>query len=528
MATFEVQGADGKTYEVVAPNMEAAAAAIKSVTVAPAGGLKESGLNPTATIANFANAMAFGQGDEFLGFKAGLGSMLSGGDYLPAYQAERDSVRGNMALINEKYPGSALLGGVGGAMVPALASAPLGIGKTALETVFRGMGLGAVEGGLQGSGNADGRDMLKETATGVIAGGLIGAAAPMVVGGLGMIKNAIKDPLTGSLDALLGRANAVKSNRVIADLLRGSKKTEGDIVAEIAAAQRAGQPEFTLMDVLGVPGQRKASALTRRGGDSGTEIADFLSSRQSGQGDRVGAFVEDAFGAGGTTAAKTEDALVVARRKAANEGYKAASAGAKPVDVRPAVAHLDETISKMSGSGLVPPKIVTEFKKIRAKLAGKSPKREPTTLSDYDSVLALWKEVKDDIDKAFNSGDGSLGEALKPIRDSLEGSLSESSDLFRATNAEYRASSKVIKAVKEGGVMATSGRDADNIPQFGAMTAEEQRAARVGYGDVLLRKLRDVTAPATNRAKDDQLPWWVYLGMITAPLTALMGIMLLT
>ena len=29
-------------------------------------------------------------------------------------------------------------------------------------------------------------------------------------------------------------------------------------------------------------------------------------------------------------------------------------------------------------------------------------------------------------------------------------------------------------------------------------------------------------------AKDDQLPWWVYLGMITAPLTALMGIMLLT
>ena len=28
--------------------------------------------------------------------------------------------------------------------------------------------------------------------------------------------------------------------------------------------------------------------------------------------------------------------------------------------------------------------------------------------------------------------------------------------------------------------------------------------------------------------KDDQLPWWVYVGMITAPLTALVGIMLLT
>ena len=71
MAIFEVQGPDGKTYEVEAPSMEAAAEAIGSFGDMPKGG---SSANPEGVAdfqnralafgANAAQGMAFGLGDD--------------------------------------------------------------------------------------------------------------------------------------------------------------------------------------------------------------------------------------------------------------------------------------------------------------------------------------------------------------------------------------------------------------------------------------------------------------------------------
>ena len=66
----------------------------------------------------------------------------------------------------------------------------------------------------------------------------------------------------------------------------------------LAAAAKAGQPEYRMVDALGLPGQRMASGLTRAGGAPGDEVAEFLATRQSGQPERVRAFVKNAFGVG--------------------------------------------------------------------------------------------------------------------------------------------------------------------------------------------------------------------------------------
>lgn len=509
MAKFEIQGPDGKTYEVEAGSMEEAAAALSSFAPAPAGGsaANKPAVNDfrnrlTVLGANAANSMAFGLGDEAEGVRAGIKSMVEGEGFMPAYRAERDATRAEMATVNERFPVMATTGQVAGAMAPALAMAPLATGKTALEIGLRGFGLGAAEGAAQGAGNADGRSVGWEAIKGALIGGGAGVAAPAIVGGARAALNAVADPATG----FFGIASRSKANRALAGAVERSGKSVGDLDALLAAARSAGQPEFRIVDALGLPGQRMASGIVRAGSAPGDEVAEFLATRQSGQPERVGAFVEDAFNVGGTTAAKTREGLVETRRATAKSEFDAAEGNAAPVDVRPAVGILDSTIGKMSGSGLEPPRVVAEFQKLRSKLAGATKEGNPTTLSDYNSVLALWREVKDDIDTAFASGNGSIGEALKPVRDALEASLADSSDMFRKATANYRSASGVIDAVDEGAMMATKGRAADNVPRFGAMAAAEQDAARVGYGDRLLAQLEGMTAPTANRAKPLQSP----------------------
>lgn len=447
--------------------------------------------------ANASNAAAFGLGDEAMGLKAGLSGLMSGKGFGEEYARERDRVRGDMATVNAEYPSAATTGNIMGAMVPALAMSPLASGKTLLETGIRSTGLGAAEGAMQGAGNADGRGIVENAIRGAMFGGAAGLAAPAIVGAVRAAKNGALDPLTG----IFGIANKSKANRALSGAMGRSGMTAADLDSLVAAATAAGQPEFRLVDALGLPGQRLASGIARSGGAPGDEVANFLATRQSGQPERVGAFLEDAYDVGGTTAAKTKEGLIESRRSTAKAEYDAAAANANPVDVRGAVTMLDDTISQMSGSGISPPRVVGVFNDLRKKLAGMTAKGEPTTLSDYKSVLAIWREVKDDIDKAFRAGDGSVGEALKPVRDALEVALADSSDMFRSATANYRAASGPISAVDEGATMASRGRAADNVSTFNAMPDASKAAARVGYGDELLRRMEGVSAPTSNRAR---------------------------
>lgn len=505
MAIFEVQGPDGKTYEVEAPTMEAAAEAIGSFGAMPKGG---SSVNPEGMAdfqnraltfgANAAQGMSFGLGDEFSGAIAGIKSMLGGGEYLPAYRAERDDARADMAIISERYPNAATGGYLTGAAIPAITAGPLATGESMLGTMGRSGLLGMTEGGLQGAGNADGRGIVGETIKGGLIGLGAGIAAPAVIGAATLAKRGLFE----GLPQMFGKASQTKANRAIADALMRSGKTAPDVDALIAAATRDGQPEFRLMDALGLPGQRAANGLTRAGGAPGDEVADFLATRQSGQPERVGAFVEDAFGVKGTTAAKTQQGLMDARSAAADTAYDAARGNAAPVDIRGALGVIDARTGGMAGSGVTGDGIDAKLLGYRSRLAAQpGPDGVMRELSDFDRVLGVKQAIQDDIGAAVRAGRNNEARELGKLVKELDAALEGSSDMYRTANDGFRSASKVIDAVDEGAMMATRGRAADNVPRFGAMAAAEQGAARTGYGDRLLAQLETMSAPTANRAK---------------------------
>lgn len=505
MAIFEVQGPDGKTYEVEAPSMEAAAEAIGSFGAMPKGGVRADPVavndlqnRLTTLTANAAQGMSFGLGDEFSGAVEGVKSMMGGGDYLPAYRAERDDARADMATISEAYPNAATGGYLAGAAIPAITAGPLATGESMLGTMGRSGLLGMTEGGLQGAGNADGRGIVGETIKGGLIGLGAGIAAPAVIGAATLAKRGVFE----GLPQMFGKASQTKANRAIADALMRSGKTAPDIDALIAAATRDGQPEFRLMDALGLPGQRAANGLTRAGGAPGDEVADFLATRQSGQPERVGAFVEDAFGVKGTTAAKTQQGLMDARSAAADTAYDAARGNAAPVDIRGALGVIDARTGGMAGSGVTGDGIDAKLLGYRDRLAAQpGPDGVMRELSDFDRVLGVKQAIQDDIGAAVRAGRNNEARELGKLVKELDAALEGSSDMYRTANDGFRSASKVIDAVDEGAMMATRGRAADNVPRFGAMAAAEQGAARTGYGDRLLAQLETMSAPTANRAK---------------------------
>lgn len=511
MAIFEIQGPDGKTYEVEAPTIEQAASAVQSLA-GPKGG---SSVNPQAVnemqdkgralATGIANGASFGFGDNIAGVIEGAKELSQGRSFGRGYDYGVEMARQGTALDQAANPGTMLTGNLIGAGAQGLAAAPLATGTSALRTMSRSGGIGAVEGALQGAGNADGQDTLGQGVRGGVIGGFAGVAAPAVVGGAAAIKNAVKDPVTGVVDALLSRANAGKANRAVGEAVRASGMTKDQIIDAVRMAAQQGQPEYRLMDALGIAGQRQASGVARAGGDAATEIQNFLTQRQLDQGDRVGSFIDEAFGTTGTTAAKTRDSLTAARSAEADAAYSAARGNAAPVDVRGALGVIDSRIGGMSGSGITGDGIDAKLAAYRSRLAGSGSGLGPgvtgAELSDFDRVLGVKQAIQDDIGAAVRAGRNNEARELGKVVAELDAALEASSDMYRTANDSFRQASRVIDAVDTGAGMAARGRAADNVPAFNALTAAEQDAARVGYGDLLLNRLEAVTAPTANRAK---------------------------
>lgn len=473
--------------------------------VQPAGGAS---VNPQAVnemqnkgralATGIANGASFGFGDNIAGVIEGAKELTQGRSFGRGYDYGVEMARQGTALDHAANPGTMLTGNLIGAGAQGLAAAPLAGGTSALRTMARSGGIGAVEGALQGAGNADGQDTLGQGIRGGVIGGFAGVAAPAVVGGAAAIKNAVKDPVTGVVDALLSRANAGKANRAVGEAVRASGMTKDQIIDAVRMAAQQGQPEYRLMDALGIAGQRQASGVARAGGDAATEIQNFLTQRQLDQGDRVGSFIDEAFGTTGTTAAKTRDSLTAARKAAADPAYEAARQAAGPVNLTPTIETIDTLLNRnpiLGESALGATEIGKRLMSLRGQLQAGGEQ-----LIAFDQVM----NVKEDLGRVIQ-GLKSSGKPVPPqlaqVFGELDSALEAASSGYRAANDGYRSASRVIDAVDTGAGMAARGRAADNVPAFNAMTAAEQDAARVGYGDLLLNRLEAVTAPTANRAK---------------------------
>lgn len=480
----------------------------------------------------------FGLLDELAGVRGAILGANEGGErgfegtMGERYSRERDKVRELLDNSQETNPTAFGVGNFTGAMVPGAMVAPLATGGSLLSTMGRSGVMGAVEGAMHGAGNADGDPLGPAAAWGAGVGGGLGVAAPAVVHGAGAAKNAILDPAK----SVMNLGNKSRANRAIANTLRASKKTPGEVAKEIAQAAADGQPEYRLMDAMGVPGQRRASGITRTGGDAAAEIAEFLEKRQLGQGERVAGFVDDAFGFRGqgsgntlpmdplnpppqtsrqvlsgpqTSAAQTKTALENARSATADAAYSKARGNAAPVDVRGALGVIDDRIGGMQGSNVAGDSIDGKLASYRSRLAADpAPDGEiARELSDFDRVLGVKQSIQDDIGAAVRAGRNNEARELGKLADALDQALEASSDMYRTANDGFREASKVIGAVDEGKAMARPGaRSADTVSQFQAMTPDQQSAARIGYGDDLMAKIEANTSPTSNKAKPLQSP----------------------
>ena len=446
---------------------------------------------------------SFGLQDEFAGVNnAVFGGRAPGATMGERYVSGRDDQRATNQSSQANEPLAYGGGQVAGAIAPALLAGPLASGKNAVSTGLRGAGIGGLEGALHGAGGADGRGVANQAAKGALAGAAVGLAAPLAVGAVSKAKGMV----SGLGESAFNIGNPNKANEAISRLIQQSKKTPDGIGQEVTRAAKQGQPEFRLMDALGLTGQRAASGLARKGGESGEKIAEYLMRRQGDQGDRVGGFVEDAFNVRGTTAARTTDSLKQARTEQANTAYDAARGNAAPVDVRSAVDVIDQRIGGMEGSNVNGDAIDSKLAGYRNRLAAKpAPNGEISReLSDFDRVLGVKQSIQDDIGAAIRAGRNNEARELGKLAQELDGALENSSDMYRTANDGFREASGVIDAVEKGAGMSGRGRGADTTNSFQSMSPNQQGAARIGYGDSLLEKLEKVTSPTSNRAKSLQ------------------------
>jgi len=427
------------------------------------------------------------------------------GSFGDRYEQSRDLQRGQFNDAREANPGAFMAGDVGGAVVQALTTLPIATGATIWNTIARGTGIGAVEGTLQGAGNADGVDVGKKALAGGLLGSILGGGAPVAALAGSKATRLLSDPAGGLIDLALGRANQGKANRTITSALQKSGQGSDDVARSIAKAAADGQPEYTLMDALGMPGQRTANGIVR-GGDSkaGLDLADFLEKRQLGQPERVSRFIDDAFGMNGQSAEQTRTAMTSARGKAADTAYSAARGNAAPVDVRGAISVIDNRIGGMNGSGVVGDGIDGKLASYRNRLAAKPPPNGEISreLSDFDRVLGVKQSIQDDIGAAVRAGRNNEARELGKLVEELDAALENSSDMYRTANDGFRKASTEIDAIDQGvDMLRPVRRETDTTQQFGKMTPEQQQAARTGYGDRMLSGIEANKAPTANRAK---------------------------
>ena len=465
------------------------------------------------------NGITFGHGDTLAGVKGAVfgqntqedGNLSAdfSGTMADRYASERDKYREQQDQSQAENPNTYGGGNIMGAAVPAIAGGLLTGGQSMLGQAGYGMGIGAIEGALHGTGNADGKDVLTQGAKGALVGAGAGALAPVAVGAAGAIKNAAKDPVTGVVDALVGRANTGKANRAIMDAMRQSKKTPDELGQAVMRAAQEGQPEYRMMDAMGLPGQRSASGVARLGGEPGADIADFLNKRQAGQGERVAGFVDEGFGMNGETAKQAVGRMTADRKSAADAAYDAARGNAAPVDVRGALGVIDDRIGGMNGSNITGDSIDAKLAGYRNRLAADpAPDGEISReLSDFDRVLGVKQSIQDDIGAAVRAGRNNEARELGKVMAELDSALEQSSDMYRTANDGFRQSSQAIDAVDAGaGMSRPSARAADTTQQFQGMPPDQQQSARLGYGDELLRKLEANPSPTANKAKPLQSP----------------------
>lgn len=451
-----------------------------------------------------ADTASFGFADEL---SAGLGAATGLGGEFGDFSGNLHRQRIEQELRDQNDPYSSLIGRLGGAIGTGvgLAKGGLSLGANAVNA---GSGLGrvamasaadgAIAGGLYGAGSGEGlTDRMGDAAKGAMLGGAVGGAVPLATAGI----SAAAQPL---IAPIMSRLKPQKyAEKALAEGVRRSGMSSDDIANALARSQADDQGMFTVADAMGHSGQRMLSTVARNPNNSRQTIADTLTTRQMGQGDRLSRTLAEGFGASDTAAQRTAR-LTAERGALANVNYDAARQGAGSVDISGALSVMDDIltpgVNRMAnpGSGIADDSLEGIVRRAKYLLSdGKS------QLTSFNGVLRAKQDIADMIGAAQRQGRNNQVRILSQINSELDTALEKASPQYRAANDAFRAQSRTIDAV-ETGTGAASGRTraADNIRQFRALPGGEKSAFRAGYADPQIARVEAAAmSPTTNKAR---------------------------
>lgn len=466
--------------------------------------LKAKGVPVEASYADrLAHGMTLGGSDEILAGLATPVEMIKRGTFNPveAYKhakawqdvrledaSKRQGALGSVAELGGGLFTGAGLAGQGVTLVPKAA----GIARRIAGFGAEGAGYGGVTGFLDGGNSLDER--LSGAAQGAGTGALIGAALPAATGAAG----AALSPVISNIRARMNPTGAAAGQVMRA--VSESGRPIGDVVSDVTAAAREGQPQYSVADALGNAGQRLLSTVSRNPGEGRTQVVNFLENRQAGQGKRVANTLAEGFQAP-VTPEQARESMLAARSASADKEYGAVRGGANPVDLTSTIAKIDDTITPgvnqiaNPGSNIADDSIESVLRRFRARLTdGKSMQ------TDFTSIQRTWDDLGDAIGRAARAGENNKVRLLTQVKAELAQAMEAGSSGFRQANANFRARSKVIDALDEGKIAATRGRTEDTIPAFRAMNPQQQEAYRIGYADPLIAQTQGA-AVGVNKAR---------------------------
>lgn len=493
-------------------------------------------------IREFSKQATLGYGDDI---SAGLAALLGyggSGGFGDRFQTNLEYLDRAGNEFADQHPYIATGAGVAGGVAPALAGVGLAArGGSLASKALIGSGVGGAEAFVYGTGDSTG-DTGERVANGVDSiplGAGIGAAAPFVGSAARRVGAAVAAPVM----SFFGRGSGPRAERYVGNTIEKSGKSLDEINREIADAITEGQPDFVLADALGRRGQRALSGVARLPGGHQNGIADFLDTRQAGQGERMAGFVRDGFGMrpgglpdmgasgansslpgvnayqqagreGISSASQAEEVLSGYRRDISGLNYTSARNDAGPVDVRGILGLIDSRIGGMDGSNITGDGIDSVFLKFRNRLAADPPPNGEASreLSDFSRVLGVKQDISDARKVATRKGEHNKARELMALERSLDAELEASSAGYRRANDEHRNISGIIDALSEGAEMFRPGsRAADNAKRFDAMESGQQSAARIGYGDKALARIEgaaegaDKSRPFTSAKSQEDI-----------------------
>jgi hypothetical protein len=327
-----------------------------------------------------------------------------------------------------------------------------------------------------------------------------GAAIGGVVGGLARPVTSLAGGALSSLGSLVGLGNTSRAQNAIAEAILRSGRSADDVADDLTRASQQGQPEYMVADALGNPGQRMLSGVARSPGDMRGTIAETLQQRQAGQTDRLVNALSEGFDAP-QTAVQTRTAMTTARDAAADTNYAAARNSAGAVDPTAAIREADNFLQPGAAG------VMSNQTNIADDSIESAVRRARGYLTDGNSVLTDFNaafRAKRELDSMIENGNNAIRSQLIPIRNALDESLASASDPYAAARDQFRRESQAINAIDQGEAASSARtRAADNIDQFGQLTApEQQQAFRVGYVDPLIARTEAASmSPTTNKAR---------------------------